>query len=395
MISASNFYVFEKWKNATSHAFGSQTRPSIVSAEDKSAYASIFHELMDAAQHALDSHPEASLLKLRPMGYSVEYGSRGHRPVDLWVSICRIDSETFGHFPQLYVIASERGVELGFAASIDEADYYNPEVKARNRVIVPLLNAKLPGSNDPVSKALNLLLDADGDWRFNSKTRLTENDEGFDQASSLANFLNGLKASGEASGGGAVCRVHAPTDLGPLDLREEFSRTLRYFYPLMARCSPTSWDAEIVQNQDDVSELVAASDEVFNPANITDARIKVLAEVARRLGQAGFRKKLLKAYGGTCAITGTGVANVLQAAHITPYLGAATNEVTNGILLRADIHTLFDLRLIRIDPSTLSVQVSHVLMDTPYWAYDQRPLTLPATKSHRPSPLALQDHFNS
>src|ERR1700722_13744752 len=41
---------------------------------------------------------------------------------------------------------------------------------------------------------------------------------------------------------------------------------------------------------------------------------------------------------------------VLEAAHITPYMGASTNSLLNGLLLRADIHTLFNLGLISIDP---------------------------------------------
>ena len=44
-------------------------------------------------------------------------------------------------------------------------------------------------------------------------------------------------------------------------------------------------------------------------------------------------------------MTGCDVVQALDAAHISPYLGDQSNHVTNGVLLRADIHTLFDLQL--------------------------------------------------
>ena len=52
-------------------------------------------------------------------------------------------------------------------------------------------------------------------------------------------------------------------------------------------------------------------------------------------------------YEGKCAVTGCDVPDVLQAAHIFPYMGPETNHPSNG-LLRADIHTLFDLGLIEL-----------------------------------------------
>ena len=47
------------------------------------------------------------------------------------------------------------------------------------------------------------------------------------------------------------------------------------------------------------------------------------------------------------------ISETLEAAHIIPYKGSSTNHIQNGILLRADIHTLFDLDLLRIDENYL------------------------------------------
>ncbi|WP_200883691.1 HNH endonuclease [Archangium violaceum] len=55
------------------------------------------------------------------------------------------------------------------------------------------------------------------------------------------------------------------------------------------------------------------------------------------------------AYGGRCALTDCEEPRVLEAAHIFPYHGPQTNHVTNGLLLRADLHVLFDLGLLRTE----------------------------------------------
>lgn len=128
----------------------------------------------------------------------------------------------------------------------------------------------------------------------------------------------------------------------------------------------------------------------FDPQDDTDARRKVLQEVARRQGQREFRKNLIKAYGGSCAISDCSVLDVLQAAHIRPYTGPHRNVVTNGLLLRADIHTLFDLRLITVDPDTMRVRVAMQLQDSPYGELHNKPLTLPADPQCHPNRMALK-----
>lgn len=85
----------------------------------------------------------------------------------------------------------------------------------------------------------------------------------------------------------------------------------------------------------------------FDASSIVDARERVLGQIVRRRGQQEFREKLLVAYEGRCAITGCDAIEALEAAHIVPYLGTETNHVQNGLLLRADIHTLFDLGCLR------------------------------------------------
>ncbi|QBX57487.1 HNH endonuclease [Nocardioides seonyuensis] len=123
-----------------------------------------------------------------------------------------------------------------------------------------------------------------------------------------------------------------------------------------------------------------------------DARDRRLIEMAVREGQNQFRNRLLDAYDGKCAVTGYDAVDTLEAAHIYPYRGPATNHVTNGLLLRADIHKLFDRGGIAIHETSHHVLVRANLMVTAYAPLSKAALRLPRRRSERPSTAALRSH---
>lgn len=129
----------------------------------------------------------------------------------------------------------------------------------------------------------------------------------------------------------------------------------------------------------------------FDPTDIEDGRRKVLAAVSRRQGQSKFRRELMRAYEGKCAVTGCAIEPLLEAAHIHPYLGPHTNHVTNGLLLRADIHTLFDLGFLAVDAGHRLIG-AEILSGTDYAALIGQELALPSNASDRPSGKALDWH---
>lgn len=102
-------------------------------------------------------------------------------------------------------------------------------------------------------------------------------------------------------------------------------------------------------------------------------------------GQPRFRENVLDAYGRRCAITGCSLEWVLQAAHISPWNGKKSNHVSNGLPLRADIHTLFDLGMIRIDPDSRTVSVSSSLEGSEYAQFAGTVIAEPEKPAHRPS----------
>ena len=90
----------------------------------------------------------------------------------------------------------------------------------------------------------------------------------------------------------------------------------------------------------------------------------------------------------------TQALDALEAAHISPYLGSHTNHVQNGLLLRADLHSLFDLGLIAIDPDTLTIRVSQRLHSTVYAEFHGRRLRIPNEAWGKPNADALRQHLD-
>jgi hypothetical protein len=140
-----------------------------------------------------------------------------------------------------------------------------------------------------------------------------------------------------------------------------------------------------------VTQRLAEAGE-FDPSGITDARERILASIVRRRGQPTFRNHLLTAYKGQCAISGCNVEPVLEAAHIVPYKGPQTNHPSNGLLLRGDLHALFDLHLLAIDGTRMTVLLSPSLAGTCYEEFRGRTINVPDDPRRRPSSKALEQH---
>jgi putative restriction endonuclease len=130
----------------------------------------------------------------------------------------------------------------------------------------------------------------------------------------------------------------------------------------------------------------------FDPKNTIDARERTVAQIVQRRGQAAFRRELLIAYEGKCAISGCDAEQALEAAHIRPYRGKDTDRVENGLLLRADLHTLFDVGLIAIEPASLSILLAPKLTTSSYANMVGRSLRVPQQEALRPSRAALAEH---
>lgn len=125
----------------------------------------------------------------------------------------------------------------------------------------------------------------------------------------------------------------------------------------------------------------------------SDERKLVFAERVRRERQGRFRRLLFEAYGGRCAITGTDIPEVLQAAHINPYRGKKSQVASNGLLLRSDLHLLYDAHLISVRPDSHHLVLSSRLAGSPYEQLDNEVIRVPKDPFMQPSEKLLQIHY--
>lgn len=111
-----------------------------------------------------------------------------------------------------------------------------------------------------------------------------------------------------------------------------------------------------------------------------------------RPNQQMFRVMLLSTYQQACAITQSQVTQVLDAAHIQPYVYEKIDKVHNGLLLRTDVHRLFDHGLIAVDPNVMETVVSPRLIGSEYEDLAGKSLTLPRSSQFHPSSDLLNEH---
>ena len=103
--------------------------------------------------------------------------------------------------------------------------------------------------------------------------------------------------------------------------------------------------------------------------NENDTRIRKKTMMVVRPKQTNFRAELIKLW-KNCPITGCNILEILDAAHIYPYRGEKDNDLSNGILLRTDIHKLFDRYLLSIHPINFTIHVSKYITDPQYTQHE-------------------------
>lgn len=120
--------------------------------------------------------------------------------------------------------------------------------------------------------------------------------------------------------------------------------------------------------------------------NIPNDNLQKIEKLIRqRPSQVKFKKSLLKAYDQKCCISGCEVEELLEAAHIEPHSESGNNSIMNGLLLRVDLHKLFDTNNLGINPKTLKVHLNRKIRDKYYKAFEGRKI---ASRNDNISPSA-------
>jgi putative restriction endonuclease len=197
--------------------------------------------------------------------------------------------------------------------------------------------------------------------------------------------------------------AHAEPDptIGCIILAQPFFLKREEWIPV-----PEDWAPNIVQGrryytEDRIGEsLLAQVQERLTRHQVINESTSVIAEegprygteyIAKaRLGQGAFRVLVTDAYGRRCAMTGERTLPVLESAHIKPYALSGPHNVNNGLLLRSDLHKLFDLGYVTVT-ADLHIEVSKRIKEEyengrDYYALQGRPLVnLPKDQLYRPS----------
>ena len=131
-----------------------------------------------------------------------------------------------------------------------------------------------------------------------------------------------------------------------------------------------------------------------------DSRFGKPQIVVPRLGQGSFRLLIAAAYGKQCTMTGERTLPALEAAHIHRYSRGGDHSLSNGLLLRSDLHKLFDLGYLTIEPSTLKIRVSKRIREEfengrDYYRLEAQQLRQPANQLAFPSIERLKYHYDN
>ena len=166
---------------------------------------------------------------------------------------------------------------------------------------------------------------------------------------------------------------------------------------------PSDWSANIVQGKtyhSEIGEGLKVFEQIMDrlamrpstgnvPLGVSD-RFGTPYMVEPRLGQGGFRILVTDAYQRRCAVTGEKTLPVLNASHIKPYAQNGPHDVRNGILLRQDVHTLFDRGYLTVTDRHV-IEVSKRIKEEfgngkEYYAYHGKPQAiLPEKQANQPA----------
>lgn len=141
---------------------------------------------------------------------------------------------------------------------------------------------------------------------------------------------------------------------------------------------------------------VAAREPVTMAIALDAARRGEPVLIEPRLGQGTFRLALVSVYGGACAVTHEHSLPVLDAVHIKPFATGGLHSLSNGLLLRADVHRLYDKGYVTVT-GDCDFKVSERLMDDyhngrEYLRFDGTSIAVPRAPTEQPSRELLDWH---
>jgi predicted restriction endonuclease len=146
----------------------------------------------------------------------------------------------------------------------------------------------------------------------------------------------------------------------------------------------------VKESQNSISDVKRISIDLseYLPSD-TDMRIARFTKSITRQGQQIFREKLFRIYGTNCMLSGCKINEAIEASHINPYRGKNDNHARNGLLLRRDLHAIFDANLLGIHPDTMKVSLHPSIENSEYKLFNGKQINIERT-GYYPSKEALK-----
>lgn len=152
-------------------------------------------------------------------------------------------------------------------------------------------------------------------------------------------------------------QVNRPPELYFVDdeLFAEFGRVVESRFGPGALPTTLDWPGVIERNRAEIRKAAELERQV--PLSLRPIRE----------GQRAFRDRLLRLYDGQCVVSGCSIPSAVEAAHIVPWTGdPELDREENGLILRRDLHGLFDAGLFAISPKTGSIEIASALLGSEY-----------------------------
>ena len=160
-------------------------------------------------------------------------------------------------------------------------------------------------------------------------------------------------------------------ELSNITMSQLITETPRYNGQMSIQEVNLQWAIDLVNPLSSVVlDLEADEADEAVPALLDEDQRQVIErQIKKRRGQKTFRDQLLKS-NPVCAVTGCMLVDILEAAHIDAYRNDSHNHISNGLLLRSDIHTLYDLNHLAIDPDKKTLHFSKKALSEKYSEYE-------------------------
>lgn len=160
-------------------------------------------------------------------------------------------------------------------------------------------------------------------------------------------------------------------ELSNITMSQLITETPRYNGQMSIQEVNLQWAIDLVNPLSSVVlDLEADEADEAVPALLDEDQRQVIERhIKKRRGQKTFRDQLLKS-NPVCAVKGCMLVDILEAAHIDAYRNDSHNHISNGLLLRSDIHTLYDLNHLAIDPDKKTLHFSKKALSEKYSEYE-------------------------